>query len=256
MQNAKVDKFNKPPVVSHSKWLEERKKLLDEEKQFTRLRDELSRRRRELPWERVEKDYTFEDMSGTKSLADLFEGRSQLIVYHAMFDPASASVETSWTAEAACDHCSFWADSFNGIIVHLNHRDTTMIAVSRANPAAIAAYQKRMGWGFKWVSSGGSDFNTDFGVSFSATDLAGNGAQYNYKETPHQSEMHGVSVFYSGPPGVIFHTYSCYSRGIDMLNTTYQYLDLVPKGRDEQNGNKHWVCRHDEYTTDVRRHGK
>jgi predicted dithiol-disulfide oxidoreductase (DUF899 family) len=236
------------PVVSHEEWLAARKQLLAEEKEFTRLRDRLSQRRRDLPWEAVEKEYIFEGPHGRQTLAELFDGRSQLVVYHAMFDPATASPQTTWTMDAACHSCSFWADNFNGIIVHLNHRDVTLVAVSRAPYAAIAAYEQRMGWSFPWFSSGNSDFNFDYGVSFTAEEVAGGTADYNYTiQNPHLTELPGVSVFFKDDAGQIFHTYSTYARGIDMLNVAYHYLDLVPKGRDEGDRGQYWVRRHDEY---------
>ena len=229
-------------VVSSNEWIEARRKLLEKEKEFTRLRDQISRERRELPWESVDKVYAFEGPNGKQRLPDLFEGRSQLIVYHFMFDP-------SW--EAGCRHCSFWADNFNEIIVHLNHRDVTMLAVSRAPYSKLAAYKKRMGWNFKWLSSTGSDFNFDYHVSFTPEELARKEAFYNFtrQKTP-GSEAAGVSIFYKDPTGHVYHTYSAYARGIDMLNTAYHYLDLVSKGRDEaghEGGTQFWVRRHDEY---------
>jgi predicted dithiol-disulfide oxidoreductase (DUF899 family) len=236
------------PVVSHEEWLAARKQLLAEEKEFTRLRDRLSQRRRDLPWEAVGKEYVFEGPNGRQTLAELFDGRSQLVVYHAMFDPATASPSTTWTVDAACQSCSFWADNFNGIIVHLNHRDVTLVAVSRAPYAAIAAYEQRMGWTFPWFSSGQSDFNGDYGVSFTAQEVAEKRAEYNYRiQDPHLTELPGLSVFFKDEAGRIFHTYSAYARGIDMVNVAYHYLDLVPKGRDEGSSGQFWVRRHDEY---------
>jgi predicted dithiol-disulfide oxidoreductase (DUF899 family) len=235
-------------VVSHDDWLAARTAFLAREKEFTRLRDQVSEERRRLPWEAVTKTYVFEGPGGKQSLAELFEGRSQLVVYHAMFDPPNASPSTSWTREAACPGCSFWADNFNGIIVHLNHRDVTLVAVSRAPHAALAAFQKRMGWTFTWVSSGDTDFNRDFQVSFTAEEVAKKRAYYNYAmQDPSMSEREGMSVFYKDPAGKVFHTYSAYARGIDLLNTAYNYLDLVPKGRDEGDEGLSWVRRHDEY---------
>jgi len=226
-------------VVAHDDWLRARRELLKEEKEFLRLRDELSRRRRELPWEPVLKTYAFEGPEGRQTLAELFEGRSQLIVYHFMFGP-------DW--EAGCPHCSHWADNFNGIIVHLNQRDITMIAVSRAPYTKLADYRRRMGWSFKWVSSQGTDFNFDYGVSFTAEERASRTAFYNYEaQDPGSSEREGVSVFVRDPAGSVFHSYSTYARGIDMLSVDYQYLDLVPKGRDEGSRGPYWVRRHDEY---------
>jgi predicted dithiol-disulfide oxidoreductase (DUF899 family) len=159
-------------VVSHNAWLEARRKHLAKEKEFTRLRDQLSRERRELPWERVEKDYVFEGANGRRSLSEIFDGRGQLVVYHAMFNPETAGPETTWTPDAACCFCSWWMDNFNGITVHLNHRDITMVAISRAVYPVISAYKERMGWGFPWYSSAGNDFNFDYRVSFTEDELA------------------------------------------------------------------------------------
>ena len=235
-------------VVSHEEWLVARKRLLAEEKEFTRLRDRLSQQRRDLPWEPVDKEYVFEGPKGREALAELFDGRSQLIVYHAMFDSATASPSTSWTRDAACAGCSFWADNFDGIVVHLNHRDVTLVAVSRAPYAKIDAYRKRMGWSFHWFSSAETEFNVDYKVSFTATEIAEKKAEYNYTiQDPKQPEREGLSVFAKDASGRIFHTYSAYARGIDLVNTAYNYLDLVPKGRDEGTDGLDWVCRHDEY---------
>ena len=237
------------PVVSHEDWLAARIKLLTAEKDFTKLRDKLSQQRRELPWERVEKAYMFNGPKGKQTLAQLFDGRSQLIVYQAMFDPANATPDTSWTTDAACQACSFWIDNFAGVIVHLNQKDVTLVAASRAPYPEIAAYMKRMGWSFDWVSSGDSDFNFDYGVSFRPIDIKqGNPVFYNYRSEPNfSSEREGLSVFYRDNHDEIFHTYSAYARGIDMVNVAYHYLDLVPKGRDEAEGKLFWVRRHDEY---------
>ncbi len=192
-----------------------------------------------MPWEAVEKEYVFEGPKGKQTLPDLFNGRSQLIVYHFMFDP-------DW--EAGCPHCSFWADNFNGIIGHLNHRDVSMIAVSRAPYPTLAAYEERMGWNFPWVSSSGTDFNFDYHVSFTPEELARKEAFYNFTmQEAGDSEAAGVSIFYKDPTGRVFHTYSAYARGIDMVNAAYHYLDLVPKGRDEGDRGPFWVRRHDEY---------
>jgi predicted dithiol-disulfide oxidoreductase (DUF899 family) len=226
-------------IVSPEEWLEARTKLLIKEKEFTKLRDELTRARRDLPWEEVRKSYAFEGEKGRQTLPELFDGRSQLIIYHFMFDPSS---------EAGCPHCSHWADNFNGVIVHLNHRDVTMLAVSEAPFARLAAYRKRMGWSFKWVSSNGSDFNYDYQVAFTAEQRAKKRAVYNYTtQDPGTSQREGISVFYKNAEGRIFHTYSTYARGIDMMNVDYHYLDLVPKGRDEDGKGPFWVRRHDEY---------
>lgn len=226
-------------VVSREEWLDARTALLRREKEFTRQRDELSRQRRELPWVNVDKTYTFEGPKGKETLSDLFDGRSQLIVYHFMFSP-------DW--KDGCPHCSHWADNFDGVIVHLNHRDVSMVAISRAPYAKIEKYQRRMGWTFKWLSSHDSDFNFDYHVSFTPEELARKEAFYNYtRQDPGPADREGVSVFYRDTRGNIFHTYSAYARGIDMMNVDYQYLDLVPKGRDEDGRGPFWVRRHDEY---------
>jgi predicted dithiol-disulfide oxidoreductase (DUF899 family) len=228
-------------VVSHEEWLNARLVLLAAEKEFTRQRDALTRRRMAMPWERVEKSYQFEGPSRTLSLADLFDGRSQLIVYHFMFAP-------DW--EEGCKSCSFWADNFNGIAIHLNHRDVTLTAVSRAPLAKINAYKQRMGWSFPWVSSHGSDFNFDYHVSFTPEELAAGKAYYNYGVRQNDvSDEQGISVFCRNESGDVFHTYSCYGRGIDMVNGAYQFLDLVPKGRDEDGFkfSMEWLRRHDQY---------
>ncbi len=225
-------------VVGHDEWLVARKALLVKEKEFTRLRDELSRQRRDLPWEAVGKDYVFDGPAGKQTLAELFDGRSQLVVYHFMFEP-------EW--DEGCPHCSFWADNFDPNVVHLNARDVTMIAVSRAPLAKLARYKERMGWSFDWVSSFGNDFNYDYGVSFTVERV--DAAVYNYGTlSPGHAEREGVSVFSRDADGSVFHTYSAYARGIDMLNTAYHYLDLVPKGRDEEGRPpQYWVRRHDRY---------
>ena len=228
-------------TVSRDQWIEERRALLAREKEFTRLRDQLSRQRRELPWVRVDKDYVFEGANGKQTLSELFAGRQQLIVYHLMFDP-------SW--EDACSRCSFWADNFNGVLVHLNQRDVTLVAISRAPFAKLAAFQKRMGWSFDWVSSFGNDFNRDYHVSFTPDELEHGEIIYNYAPVKtSMTERPGISVFYKDQAGRIFHTYSCYSRGLDMLNVAYHYLDLTPKGRDEEGlpFPMAWVCYHDAY---------
>jgi predicted dithiol-disulfide oxidoreductase (DUF899 family) len=226
-------------VVSSEKWLAARKKLLAKEKAFTRLGDRLARERRALPWEPVTKDYVFEGPNGRETLAQLFDGRSQLIVYHFMFVP-------DW--DAGCPHCSRWADNFNGIIVHLNQRDATMVAVSRAPYAKLASYRQRMGWTFKWVSSSGTDFNFDYHVSFTPEELKKGKAFYNFKlQNPGVADREGVSVFCKDAKGRLFRTYSTFARGIESLNLDYKYLDVVPKGRDEGGRGPFWVRRHDEY---------
>lgn len=228
-----------PRVVSHDQWLKERAAFMAEEKEFTRLRDELSRRRRALPWEKVTKRYVFDGPDGKETLAELFQGRSQLAVYHFMFGP-------SWGE--GCKSCSFWADNFDGIDIHLAHRDLTFLAISRAPLAKLEAYKQRMGWGFKWVSSGGNDFNYDFGVSFDPETVKSGRASYNYgTEVRAQEEMPGISVFYRDEAGDIYHTYSTYSRGIDLVNGAYNWIDLTPKGRDEGEGIMSWLRRRDQY---------
>jgi predicted dithiol-disulfide oxidoreductase (DUF899 family) len=226
-----------PRIVSRNDWLVERKAFLAEEKAFTRARDALSAKRRELPWVKIDTPYTFETLQGKQSLSDLFAGRSQLIVYHFMLGP-------DW--EAGCKSCSFWADNFNDIIVHLNHRDVSMIAVSSAPLAKIDAFRRRMGWNFNWVSSGGTTFNQDFGVS----PATGETVDYNFGTMKvKMGEMPGISVFAKDKKGTVYHTYSCYARGLDMLNGAYHFLDLVPKGRDEENlpGTMSWLKHHDRY---------
>jgi predicted dithiol-disulfide oxidoreductase (DUF899 family) len=226
-------------AVSHEEWLKARVALLAKEKEVTRLRDELAEARRALPWERVDKDYVFEGPNGKEALSDLFEGRSQLIVYHFMFGP---------NAKAGCAHCSRWADGFNGIIVHLNQRDVTMIAASRAPYETLQAYKQRMGWSFKWVSSAGSDFNFDYQASFKPEEVDAKRAYFNFRiDDPGASDREGVSVFYKDDQGRIFHTYSTYARGIDAFSVDYPLLDMTPKGRDEGDRGPYWVRRHDEY---------
>ena len=225
-------------VVSRDEWLAARKALLAKEKEFTKARDRLSAARRALPWVKVDNSYMFDGQDGKQSLADLFAGHSQLIVYHFMF-------ALDW--DAGCPHCSRWADNFNSIIVHLNHRDISMVAISRAPYEKLAAYRKRMGWSFKWLSSLANGFNRDFGVSFTPDEVAAKKAFYNFNmQDPSVGEREGVSVFIKSADG-LFHTYSAYARGIDLLSTDYNCLDLTPKGRDEDGRGPFWVRRHDEY---------
>ena len=226
-------------VVTHEEWLAARRALLEKEKAFTRAGEELSRRQRALPWERVTKDYVFDGANGHETLADLFAGRSQLIVYHFMIHPDD---------KAGCPHCSLRADGFDGIGVHLGRRDVTMVVVSRAPYARLAEYQKRMGWTVKWVSSGGSEFNYDYQASFTAEEMAARRALYNFTmRDPGAREREGHSIFFKDDSGAVFHTYSCYDRGNDKLNLHYHYRDLVPKGRDEGGRGPYWVRRRDEY---------
>jgi len=227
-------------------WLAARKELLAKEKEFTRLRDELSRRRRELPWERVEKRYVFHGPLGKLTLADLFDGRDQLIIYHFMFGPG-------W--KEGCPSCSFVADTFDGAAVHLAQRNTTLAVVSRATLPEIEAFKKRMGWRFNWFSSFGSDFNCDYRVWFSKEEMAKGKVYYNYDMTEFPSEeAPGLSVFYKDQVEEIFHTYSAYARGLDILLTTYNFLDMTPKGRDEDAlpYPMAWVRHHDRYSNPTR----
>ncbi len=228
-------------VVSPEEWLAARKELLAKEKEFTRLRDELSRQRRNLPWERVEKEYSFEGPHGKETLADLFDGSNQLITYHFMFDP-------DWSE--GCKSCSLFADHYDRSIIHLHQRDVTMVTVSRAPLAKLEAFKKRMGWSFKWVSSLGSDFNWDYHVSFTPEEQAEKRTYYNYGIHPFpSSEGPGISVFTKNDQGEIFHTYSSFARGLDILIGAYNLLDIVPKGRDEDNlpYGMEWVRHHDKY---------
>jgi predicted dithiol-disulfide oxidoreductase (DUF899 family) len=247
-------------VGTREEWLAARIDLLAKEKELTRRSDELARARQELPWVRVEKDYTFETEEGSKSLADLFGGRSQLLVYHFMFGPDYSG---------GCPTCSSIADVFDGIVPHLNHRDVTFSAVSRAPLEKLLAYRRRMGWAFPWASSYESDFNFDYGVSFTEQEQR-EGAEYNFRSLPsmepliesgaapiveqaaatgtdpatYLAEGPGMSAF-ALSDGVVYHTYSAYSRGVDVLMNYYQWLDRAPKGRNEGEG--FWIRRHDEY---------
>ncbi|MGB8472863.1 MAG: thioredoxin family protein [Candidatus Acidiferrum sp.] len=234
------NQINNPLIVSEAEWLVARKDLLVREKEFTRLRDEISKHRRALPWVRIEKKYVFEGPDGNETLAELFAGRSQLIVYHFMLGPG-------W--EEGCKSCSFLADHFDGANRHLPYRDVTFVVVSRAPLSEIKPYQKRMSWHFKWVSAHGSDFNFDYHVSFTPDAEKANKTYYNYQMGEFMmDELPGLSVFYKDESGNIFHTYSTYARGLDSLIGTYNLLDLVPKGRDENpESTMDWVRRHDEY---------
>ena len=230
-----------PKVVSSAEWLIARKDLLTREKELSRLRDEVSRHRRELPWVKVDKQYFFNGSDGKQTLADLFMGRSQLIVYHFMLGPG-------WNE--GCKSCSYLADHFDGANWHLPHRDVAFVVISRAPLSEIQAYQKRMGWRFKWVSSHDNDFNFDYHVSATENDQKEGKMYYNYQTQDWvNEEMPGLSVFYRETNGEVFHTYSTYARGLDNLVGAYNFLDLVPKGRDEENldSTMDWVRRHDEY---------
>ncbi len=228
-------------VVSRDQWIAERKMLLAREKQLTHLRDEIARERRALPWVRVDKNYVFDAHGGRRTLADLFEGRRQLLVQHFMLAPG-------W--EQGCPSCSFMADHSDGMNVHLAHRDVTLVAVSRATLPEIERFRRRMGWQFNWVSSHGSDFNYDFGVSFTPEQRATGELEYNYARRPMSAEeLPGVSVFYKDDAGEVFHTYSTYGRGVEVMMHTYAMLDLMPKGRDERDVEykMEWVRHHDRY---------
>jgi predicted dithiol-disulfide oxidoreductase (DUF899 family) len=241
MTNDNSNDIRNHPVVSHEQWLSARTAFLSKEKEFTQQRDELNRQRRQLPWEKVDKPYVFDGPEGKVTLAELFGKRSQLLVYHFMFTP-------EW--DEGCPHCSFWADHFDGMGVHLNHRDASFVAISRAPLAKIEAYKKRMGWKFKWVSAFQNDFNFDFYVSFTPEEVQNGTAFYNYtRMNPNDMDREGTSVFFKNEAGEVFHTYSSFARGIDMLNGTYNYLDLAPKGRDEDSleWTQAWVRRHDRY---------
>jgi predicted dithiol-disulfide oxidoreductase (DUF899 family) len=228
-------------IVSREEWIEARKALLAREKDFTRARDRLSEERRALPWVKVEKPYMFESASGTKTLADLFKGRPQLVVQHFMFAP-------EWNE--GCKSCSFWADGFERMIPHLAARDTTLVAVSRAPVAKLEAFKKRMDWTFDWVSSAPSDFNFDYAVSFTPDQVKSGANIYNFGTSGFGvEEAPGISVFCRDEAGDIFHTYSCFARGLDMMNAAYHYLDLTPLGRHEDGLPRamDWVRLRDQY---------
>jgi predicted dithiol-disulfide oxidoreductase (DUF899 family) len=226
-------------VVSQEEWTEARRELLRKEKALTRQRDALAAERRALPWVRVEKNYLFDGPEGQETLSDLFGGRSQLIVKHFMMGPG-------W--KEGCVGCSFHADHMDSALMHLPQRDVTLLAVSRAPLDEIEAFRRRMGWRFKWVSSHDSDFNFDYHVSFTPEDMASGKMFYNYEVRDFLSdEMSGISVFYRREDGVIFHTYSSYARGNEGFLGAYQYLDVVPKGRDEVHNLGDWVRHHDRY---------
>ncbi|MGH6640877.1 MAG: DUF899 domain-containing protein [Polaromonas sp.] len=229
------------PVVSRERWLAERKTLLAQEKELTRLRDQIASERRALPWVHIEKNYVFDTPEGKRSLADLFEGRRQLMVQHFMFGPG-------W--EQGCPSCSFMADHTEGMKIHLEHRDVTFVAISRATLPEIERFRQRMGWQFKWVSSNGNNFNYDFGVSFTPEQRAKGEVPYNYTLQPFPAEeAPGISMFYKDDAGEVLHTYSTYGRGVEVMMGTYNMLDLTPKGRDEHDGfyKMDWVRHHDRY---------
>ncbi|HEU5293576.1 MAG TPA: DUF899 domain-containing protein [Burkholderiaceae bacterium] len=227
-------------VVSRDQWLAERKALLAHEKELTHLSDQIARERRALPWVRIDKPYVFDSPQGTRTLADLFDGRRQLLVQHFMFAPG-------W--EAGCPSCSYMADHHDGARPHLAQRDVTLVAVSRAPLGEIERFRQRMGWQFKWVSSFGSDFNHDFGVTFTLEEMAQGQVNYNFLMQPVAAELPGISVFYKDDAGTVYHAYSCYGRGVEVMMGTYPLLDLTPIGRNED-GLEHtmaWVRHHDRY---------
>ncbi|MCO7568778.1 thioredoxin family protein [Pseudomonas chlororaphis] len=234
------------PVVSREQWLKARKQHLIHEKAFTRQRDQLSAERRALPWVKIDKPYQFQGPNGPLSLADLFGDHSQLLVYHFMFG-------AGW--EDGCKGCSFLADHFDGANQHLAHHDVALVAVSHAPYAEFQAFRQRMGWHFDWYSSAGDDFNQDFGVSLSDEQLTQGSASYNYEQVSgDERELPGLSVFYRNPHGEIFHTYSTYARGLDLLLGAYNFLDLTPKGRNEEQI-MDWVRHHDRYQETPRNKG-
>lgn len=227
------------PVVSKARWLAERKTLLAREKALTRLRDEIAHARRTLPWVRIEQTYAFDTATGPRTLAELFAGRCQLIVQHFMLAPG-------W--EQGCASCSFMADHTDSMTVHLANRDVTMLAVSRAPLVEIERFRQRMGWQFTWVSSYGNTFNRDFGVTFTPEEIASSAHDYNYTQRPGE-EMPGISVFYKDDADAVFHTYSTYGRGVEVMMGAYNMLDLTPKGRNERDvpHKMEWVRHHDRY---------
>ena len=233
-------------IVSREEWIEARKSLMAHEKELIRARDRLSEERRQLPWVKVDKAYTFDGPNGKVTLADLFKSRNQLVVQHVMFAP-------EW--DAACKSCSFWVDGFERMVPHLAARDTTMVAISRAPLAKLEAFKKRMSWSFDWVSSGDNEFNYDYGVSFTPEQIDAGDAKYNYGTTPlYGPELPGISVFYRDEAGDIFHTYSTYARGLDMMNAAYHYLDLTPLGRHEEGlpYPMDWVRLRDQYQPEAK----
>ncbi len=233
-------------VVSREEWIEARKAHMAREKELTHAREALNEARRNLPWVKVDKDYVFEGPHGRVTLAELFQGRPQLVVQHVMFAP-------DW--DAACKSCSFWVDGFERMVPHLAARDTTMVAISRAPLAKLEAFKKRMGWTFDWFSSGTNDFNYDYGVSFTPEQMEAGKAKYNFGTTPpYGPELPGISVFYRDGTSDIFHTYSTYARGLDMMNAAYHYLDLTPLGRHEDGlpYPMDWVRLRDQYQPEAK----
>lgn len=238
--NAETASLKSHRVVSRREWLEKRVALLEEEKELMRRRDEMAAKVRELPWVRVEKAYSFDAPTGKQSLADLFGSKTQLVVYHFMFDP-------TWSQ--GCKSCSFIADHYNPLVVHLAHRDISLVTVSKAPIEQIEAFRKRMGWTFPWVSGAHNEFGHDFGVSFTDQELRGDDVVYNFNRKPYPiRELPGLSVFIKDSGGAIYHTYSTYARGLDNFLTAYQYMDVTPKGRDEaESPGMGWLRHHDRY---------
>jgi predicted dithiol-disulfide oxidoreductase (DUF899 family) len=235
------------PIATRQAWLEARRDLLAAEKDLTRRSDQVAQLRRQLPWVRIEKDYIFEGPDGRQRLADLFDGRSQLLVQHFMFTPGDET-------EEVCPSCSFMADHTDGMTVHLAHRDVTFVAISRAPFSEIERFRRRMGWQFRWLSSHGNSFNYDFRVSFTPEEVAKGALPYNYGTWPHAyEEWPGVSVFWKDDAGEVFHTYSTYGRGVEVMMGTYRLLDLTPKGRDERDTfyKMEWVRHHDRYQDEL-----
>lgn len=235
---------NTPPtshrIATREEWLKQRIALLAEEKELTHKRDALAAKVRALPWVKVEKPYAFDTPDGKKSLADLFGAKSQLVVYHFMFDP-------TWSQ--GCKSCSFVADHYNGLVIHLAHRDISFITVSKAPIHQIEQFRARMNWTFPWVSDANTDFGRDFGVSFTDNELTSGESVYNFVAKPYPiRELPGLSVFAKGPAGEIYHTYSTFARGLENFLTAYQYIDITPKGRDEADtGGMGWLRHHDRY---------
>jgi len=236
----KTNSFQNPTIVSEDKWLAARRELLRKEKEFTKLGDQLAARRRELPWVKVNKAYTFESPDGRVTLADLFEGRSQLMVQHFMLGPG-------W--EEGCKSCSYMMDHFNPTVPHLNARDVSFAAISHAPLAEILPFKARMGWAVNWVSAHGTDFNQDYKVSFTEKEIERGQVDYNYTKMDFpKTEAPGISVFAKDTAGIVYHTYSTYGRGVEVVMTTYDLLDLVPKGRDEDpEATMSWVRHRDCY---------
>jgi len=240
MTTATLPETSPHRIVTRDQWLKERIALLEQEKQLTRQRDALAEKVRNLPWVKVDKHYTFDSPAGKASLADLFGANSQLVIYHFMFDP-------TWSQ--GCKSCSFIADHYNPLVIHLAHRDISLVTVSKAPIDKLEAFRTRMGWTFPWVSAANTDFSRDYGVSFTDQELAGNDAIYNFNKKPYPiRELPGLSVFAKDATGAVYHTYSTFGRGLEEFLTAYRYIDLTPKGRDEsQGGGMGWLRHHDRY---------